>query len=200
MSSAAEDELGALYINAREAAPQCQMLAEMGHKEPPTPMQTDNSTARGVVNNNIQTQHTQAMDMRLHWLRCCKAQCQFRFFWCPGTTNRADYRTKHHCAAHHIKKCLKILTPKIVLGTLRTSAKCTPDLIPAQHTQMTKAAAATKIFTQHYIAVLKGCVRYPLSNYAGIWNSHVGTLPLCISGTWHSIVRMAEKYNFPPHH
>jgi hypothetical protein len=54
MSSAAEAELGALYINACKAVPQCQTLAEMGHKQPPTPMQTNNSTALGVVNNNIQ--------------------------------------------------------------------------------------------------------------------------------------------------
>jgi hypothetical protein len=54
MSSAAEAELGALYINAREAVPKRQTLAEMGHKQPPTPMQTNNSTALGVVNNNIQ--------------------------------------------------------------------------------------------------------------------------------------------------
>ncbi len=45
MFSTAEAELGALYINAREAVPQCQTLAEMGHKQPPTPMQTDNSTS-----------------------------------------------------------------------------------------------------------------------------------------------------------
>jgi hypothetical protein len=80
MSSAVEAELGALYINAREAAPQQITLAEMGHKQPQTPMQTNNTTALGVVNNNIQPQHTKAMDMRFHWLRCCKAQRQFRFF------------------------------------------------------------------------------------------------------------------------
>jgi hypothetical protein len=54
MSSAAEAELGALYINAHEAVPQCCTLEEMGHKQPPTLMQTDNTTAVGVVNNNIQ--------------------------------------------------------------------------------------------------------------------------------------------------
>jgi hypothetical protein len=74
MSSAAEAELGTLYINAWEAVPQRQTLAEMGHKQPPTPMQTDNSTALGVVNNNIQPQCTKAMDMRFHWLRCREAQ------------------------------------------------------------------------------------------------------------------------------
>jgi hypothetical protein len=72
-SSAAEAELGALYINAHKAVPQRQTLAEMGHKQPPTPMQTDNSTALGVVNNNIQPRRTKAMDVRFHWLRCREA-------------------------------------------------------------------------------------------------------------------------------
>ena len=143
MSSAAEAELGALYINARKAIPQRQTLAEMGHKQPPTPMQTNNSTALGVVNNNIQPQCTKAMDMQFHWLRCRKAQHQFRFFWCPETTNRADYWTKHHCTAHHIKKRPEILTPKIVLDALRASVKRTPDSKPtAQPTQTTRAATA----------------------------------------------------------
>jgi len=54
ISSAAEDELGALYINAREAVPQRQLLGEMGHAQPPTPIQTDNSATLGVVKSNIQ--------------------------------------------------------------------------------------------------------------------------------------------------
>ena len=44
-------ELGALYINAREAVPARRLFKEMGHPQPPTPMQTDNSTALGVVTN-----------------------------------------------------------------------------------------------------------------------------------------------------
>ncbi len=54
MSLAAETELGALYINARKAVPMRQHLAEMGHIQPPTPTQTHNSMALGVVNSNIQ--------------------------------------------------------------------------------------------------------------------------------------------------
>jgi hypothetical protein len=128
MSSAAEAELGALYINACKAIPQRQTLAEMGHKQPQTPMQTDNTTALEVVTNNIQPRCTKAMDMRYHWLQCREAQNQFQFFLCPGPTNRADYWTKHHCAAHHIEKRPKILTPKIVLDALRASVKRTPDI------------------------------------------------------------------------
>jgi hypothetical protein len=53
MSLAAEAELGALYINAYKAVSMCNLLQEMGHPQPPTPIQTDNSTALGVVNSNI---------------------------------------------------------------------------------------------------------------------------------------------------
>ena len=66
MSSAAEAELGALFINCREAVPARHTLEEMGHKQPPTPMQTDNTTALGVVTNNIASKHLKSMDMKLH--------------------------------------------------------------------------------------------------------------------------------------
>jgi hypothetical protein len=113
MSSAAEAKLGALYINAREAFPQQQTLEEMGHKQPPTPIQTDNTTAFGVVNNNIQPRCIKAMDMQFHWLRCHEVQDQFQFFWHPGPTNKAGYWTKHHPAAYNIEKRHKILTQRV---------------------------------------------------------------------------------------
>jgi hypothetical protein len=53
MSLAAEAELGALYINCREAIPAHHTLEFMGHPQPPTPMQMDNTTALGIVNNNV---------------------------------------------------------------------------------------------------------------------------------------------------
>jgi hypothetical protein len=77
MSSAAKAELGALYINALEAFPMQLSLEEMGHKQPSTPIQTDNSTAHRVVTNNIQPRLTKAMDMIFHWLRCRGTQGQF---------------------------------------------------------------------------------------------------------------------------
>ena len=61
-------KLGALYINAREAVPQQITLTEMGHEQPQTLMQTNNTTTLGVVNNNIQPRCNKAMDMRFHWL------------------------------------------------------------------------------------------------------------------------------------
>ena len=143
MSSAAEAELGALYINAREAIPMRHLLEEMGHKQPPTPIQTDNSTAHGVVTNNIQPRRTKAMDMRFHWLRCRDSQNQFRYYWRPGADNRADYWTKHHCAAHHIEKRPTILTPQFILDALRASTNRTPATSGKGFLSLAQPAGAT---------------------------------------------------------
>ena len=53
MSSTAEEELCALFINCQEAVPAIITLGEKGHKHPPTQIQTENTTAIGVVNDNI---------------------------------------------------------------------------------------------------------------------------------------------------
>jgi hypothetical protein len=50
MSSATEAELAGLYIMAREAVYIRIVLEEMGHKQPPTPLQTDNAMAEAVTN------------------------------------------------------------------------------------------------------------------------------------------------------
>ena len=84
MSSAAEAELGALYICAREAVYICQILEALGHAQPRTPIQTDKSTAAGIVNYIILPKATKAMDMRFHWLRCRQAQKMFCFFLAAG--------------------------------------------------------------------------------------------------------------------
>ena len=131
MSSAAEAELGAMYINAREAIPMRQALEEMGHPQPKTPMQVDNSTALGVTNSIIQPKRTKAMDMRYHWLRDREAQDQFRFYWRPGTTNWADYWTKHHCPAHHQEMRKHFLTPQQCLQALRKALNKAPALFRA---------------------------------------------------------------------
>jgi hypothetical protein len=58
MSSAAEVEPGALYLNAKEAVCLCQILTEMGHQQPQTPIQTNKTLAEVVINNKIQPKRT----------------------------------------------------------------------------------------------------------------------------------------------
>jgi hypothetical protein len=82
----------------------------MGHPQPKTPIQTDNLTAEGVVNNRIQPKRTKAMDMCFHWLQDCEAQDQLRIYCWLGKTNLADYFTKLHSPAHHISVRTQFLT------------------------------------------------------------------------------------------
>jgi hypothetical protein len=102
MASAAEAELAALYITAREMIPLRNALDEMGWKQPKSPVQTDNSTATGFIHDTIIQRRIKMIWMRLHWLCCRAAQGQFRFYWDKGTTNMADYHTKHHPPAYHL--------------------------------------------------------------------------------------------------
>ena len=69
MASAAETEIGALFYNYQEAVPLQHALLEMGHKQPPTPIATDNSTASGNVTSSIKQQRSKAMDIRFHWVQ-----------------------------------------------------------------------------------------------------------------------------------
>ena len=104
LTSAGEAELGALFIAAQKMVPLRQTLIEMGWPQPKSPIQTDNTTAEGVVNGTIIANKLKAMDLRLHWLRCRAAQNQFRIYWDKGPNNWADYSTKHHPPVYHESK------------------------------------------------------------------------------------------------
>jgi hypothetical protein len=126
MSLAAEAKVGALYINCREAVPAHQTLEFMGHPQPLTSMQTDNTTALGVVNNNV-LKKLKLMDMKYHWLRN-RFHGQFQHHWAPGKENNGSYVTKHHASIHHQATCPTFLTPFTVVQTLRNRLS---SLLPA---------------------------------------------------------------------
>jgi hypothetical protein len=50
MASKAKAKVGALFINSQDAIPLRNTLIELGHPQPPTPIQTNNSTAAGFAN------------------------------------------------------------------------------------------------------------------------------------------------------
>ena len=100
--SAAEAELAALYVTAKTMVPIRQSLVEMGWPHGRASLQTDNSTADGVVNMTIVPRKLKAMDLSLHWLRYREAQEQFRIYWAPGADNWGDYSTKQHPPTYHL--------------------------------------------------------------------------------------------------
>ena len=66
MSLAVEAEVGATFHATKEAVPLSIALEEMGHSQPPTPMQVENSAAIEYVNNTIKHRRSKAIDMRFH--------------------------------------------------------------------------------------------------------------------------------------
>jgi hypothetical protein len=77
MASAAECGLAALFITARKMIPHRQTLIDMGWLQPKSPIQTDNSTPSGIVNNTIVPCQSKMMDMLFWWLHCRASQDQF---------------------------------------------------------------------------------------------------------------------------
>ena len=158
MASAAEAELGALYTNAQEALPMRQCLEELGHKQPATPIKTDNSTAQGIANNTIKQKRSEAMDMRFYWLRDRTVQKHFHIYWEPGKHNLADLPPKHHAGSHHrrvrliyiynqdtspvsIQGCIKLLSPSNEVQT-KTQVNITiPSPEISYHCQLSQSQA-----------------------------------------------------------
>ena len=101
VASAAEAELGALFLNTKEGKIICLMLEEMGHRQPPTPVHCDNSTAAGIANNTVKRQQSRSMEMRFFWVVEQVFLGAFDVQWQPGQKNLADYFTKHFVGRHH---------------------------------------------------------------------------------------------------
>jgi hypothetical protein len=100
-ASAAEANLGALFLNAQEAKVFCLVLVELGHPQPPTPTHIDNTTTVGIVNNTIKQQRSRAMERQYFWLLDGKTQYYFTFYYQPGQENLGNYPSKHHPANIH---------------------------------------------------------------------------------------------------
>jgi hypothetical protein len=49
-------------MNAQEAVPERITAEELGHKQPPTPLEIDNSTDNGITNKTVKQKQSKAMD------------------------------------------------------------------------------------------------------------------------------------------
>jgi hypothetical protein len=101
MVLAAESELVALFVTAREMIPHFQTLIDMGWPQPKSPTQMDHSIAAGVTNKMIVPCRSKMIDMRFWWLRYCTSQDQLCYYWDASYKTWADYHTKHHPETYH---------------------------------------------------------------------------------------------------
>jgi hypothetical protein len=100
-SSAADAEMGAAFVNSKEAIPLRITLTEMGYPQPTTEVMLDNTMAVDFINKELKQRRTKAIDMRYYWLQDQEAQQHFTYQWKKGSDNLADYFTKHHPPGHH---------------------------------------------------------------------------------------------------
>ena len=124
-ASAAEAELGALFLNAKEAKIIRLTLEELGHPQPPTPMHCDNATAAGFANNTVKQQRSRHMKMRYFYIFNLVKNGIVNVKWHPGQENLADYASKHHDAKHHqTVQPLYLHDPTSPCELLRALAPC----------------------------------------------------------------------------
>jgi hypothetical protein len=163
MSSVAEAELGALFINAKTAVSMRQTLIKLRHPQPRTPIQTDNTTAHVLLTNKILPKALKAMDMHFHWLQCCDAQDRFHYYWRPGTQNLADYFTKHHPATHHKNVHPTILTAvnnpeyrKLFV----TQNMCSPQINVKSGGTIQRIPTKTSVVTNSFVKTLSQTLKF----------------------------------------
>jgi hypothetical protein len=104
LGSAAEAEIAAAYMTAREGVPITTTLEELGHPQAPTPIQVDNTTCAGFANDTIKQKRTKSIDMNHYWLQDRTKRGQILVYWRAGCYDYADYHTKHFAPTHHKQK------------------------------------------------------------------------------------------------
>jgi hypothetical protein len=68
VSSVAEADYGAIFVNAKTGTITRETLREMGHPQDATELKTDNTTADGIANKTVLQKSFKAMDMRYYWI------------------------------------------------------------------------------------------------------------------------------------
>jgi hypothetical protein len=94
VSFVAEAEIAGVFAAARIALDERQILADLGHPQPPTVIYCDNECAIGLANRTMTPHFSKSLNMRFNWLRDRVDQGQFRIVFVPGVLNLADFFTK----------------------------------------------------------------------------------------------------------
>ena len=144
VSFVAEAEYAALYASARIAVDERQILANLGHPQPPTVISCDNECAIGLANRTVTPKMSKSLDMRFHWLRDRIDQGQFRVVFVPGLRNLADFFTKSLPVARH-----KVLAPYIA-----TDDDNIDSTVPVKLTLSNILFAAALLHNSHHAGVL----------------------------------------------
>ena len=99
--SAAEAELDALFMNAKEGRIIRLTLEELGHTQIPTPINCDNATEAGIANFTVKRQRSRLMKIRYVYICDQVKKGKFVVMWHSWKDNWGDYASQHHDDRHH---------------------------------------------------------------------------------------------------
>ena len=94
VSSVAEAEYAAVFMNAREGSALRTILDSIGYPQPTTEILCDNMCAVGLASDTIAPKQTKSINMQFHWIRDRVKQQEFQVTWRKGANNLADFFTK----------------------------------------------------------------------------------------------------------
>ena len=96
----------------QQAASLRTILSDLGYPQPPTIIMCDNTCAIGIAMHtvSIKQKHSNAIDMRFHWVRDRVRQGQFVIAYIKSADNVADYFTKNLDPLKH-KFFMQFLAP-----------------------------------------------------------------------------------------
>ena len=80
VSSAAEAKVACLFHNTGKALEIKQILTELGHPQPHTPIKRDNTIAATFVYDDVHQKRSKTWDMRYYWLQDYMNQLQLNIF------------------------------------------------------------------------------------------------------------------------
>ena len=101
VSSAAEAELCGTSNNGKKAIGMKPYLIILDHKQPVTPLKTDNYTTERFVNSGMKPKRSKTWHMKWHWLRYKEMLEKLRVYWDIGEKNDADYFIRYYPPIHH---------------------------------------------------------------------------------------------------
>ncbi len=83
----------------------------MGHPQPPTPVNCNNSTAVGIANNTVKRQCSRSMEMRFFWVADAVEARKFGIQYYPGkeplVTIKANTILVHTIQQFALGTCMK---------------------------------------------------------------------------------------------
>ena len=83
VSSVAEAEYAALFINEKEGVTLRNILNSIGYPQPSTEILCDNICAVGLASNTVTSKQTKSINMQFHWICDRVQQKQFHVTWSP---------------------------------------------------------------------------------------------------------------------